>query len=115
MSSDHDGPRAPEPAMYCWRCDDVVRPVLPWPHWRKVWIGWICTIGLITVLFPVMASDFCVMIPTMMAIIVAGGPIYRYASQLPSCSVCSAVLDPARARGTGVRSKGQPSPPPDLA
>lgn len=92
-------------AMYCWRCDDVVRAIRPWPHWNKVWIGWCCTMGGMTFLTPVMSSDYCVMIPTMMGIIVAGGPIYRYARELPSCSVCSALLDPARKDGTGVRAR----------
>jgi hypothetical protein len=55
--------------------------------------------------FPILSSDFCVMIPSMMAIIIAGSPIFRYASELPSCCTCSAVLDPKRHAGTGVRAK----------
>ena len=90
---------------YCWRCDDVVEIQEPWPHWQKVKIEWFCVIGVITFAFPIMASDYCMMIPTMMAIIIAGSPIFRYASELPSCCTCSAVLDPKRHAGTGVRAK----------
>lgn len=97
--------RPSTPTVYCWRCDDVVRPILPWPHWRKVWFTWCGAIGVLTVVSPVMSSDYCVMIPTMMGIIVAGGPIYRYSREKPICTVCSAELDPSRKHGTGVRAK----------
>ncbi|GAB4197419.1 MAG: hypothetical protein OHK0013_05580 [Sandaracinaceae bacterium] len=90
-------------ALYCWRCDDLVRAVRPWPHWRKVWIAWCAAIGVIAILSPIMGADYFCMIPTMMGIIVAGGPIYRYATEKPTCSVCSAEIDPTRAHGTGVR------------
>jgi hypothetical protein len=56
-----------------------------------------------------MGSDYFCMIPTMMGIIVAGGPIYRYAHEKPTCSVCSAELDPSRRAGTGVRPKSKRS------
>ncbi len=90
---------------YCWRCDDVVETRAPWPHWQKVKIGWFATVGTMMLGFPILSSDFCVMIPSMMAIIIAGSPIFRYASELPSCCTCSAVLDPKRHAGTGVRAK----------
>lgn len=105
MSSSGEGERVSATTMYCWRCDDVVRPVLPWPHWSKVWIAWCCMIGVITILSPIMGADYFCMIPTMMGIIVAGGPIYRYKREPASCSVCSAQLDPSRKSGTGVRPK----------
>lgn len=93
---------------YCWRCDDITEARVPWPHWRTVKIGWFATIAVMTLGFPMLSSDFCVMIPSMMAIIIAGSPIFRYAKELPSCCTCSAVLDPKRHAGTGVRAK-QPS------
>jgi hypothetical protein len=106
MSSADDGPRETATStMYCWRCDDVVRPVMPWPHWGKIWIVWCCAIGVITILSPIMGADYFCMIPTMMGIIVAGGPIYRYKREPASCGVCSAQLDPSRRSGTGVRPK----------
>ncbi len=92
--------------MHCWRCDDAVRAIRPWPHWRKVWFGWCGVIGVMTCVSPVMSSDYGVMIPTMMGIIVAGGPIYRYAHELPSCSVCSAILDPAPTSAARARAPG---------
>ncbi|MBN8610431.1 MAG: hypothetical protein J0L92_07605 [Deltaproteobacteria bacterium] len=109
MSSSEDGPQAPTPTMYCWRCDDVIRPVMPWPHWSKVWWAWCGMIVVITIVSPVMGSDYFCMIPTMMGIIVAGGPIYRFAHEKPTCSVCSAELDPSRRAGTGVRPKSKRS------
>ena len=115
MGSAEGSESASRGSMYCWRCDDVVRAICPWPHWNKVWIAWCCVIGGMVFVFPVMSSDYCVMIPTMMGIIVAGGPIYRYAHEHPSCTVCSAVLDPSRKHGTGVRSKNKAPPPNDGA
>ena len=81
---------------YCWRCNDVMEVRGPWPHWQKVKIAWFATIGIMLLGFPMLSSDFCVAIPSMMAIIIAGSPIFRYASEKPSCCTCSAVLDPKR-------------------
>ena len=53
-------------------------------------------------LFPFMASDYCVMIPTMMALILAGSPLHRFAGEKPTCRRCSLELDPGRKAGTGV-------------
>lgn len=111
MGSADGSESASRGSMYCWRCDDAVRAIRPWDHWNKIWIVWCCVIGGMTLIFPVMSSDYCVMIPTMMGIIVAGGPIYRYAHEQPSCSVCSAILDPARKHGTGVRAKNKTTSP----
>ena len=90
------------PTMYCWRCDDVVRPVVPWRHWRKLWLLWCGVISVLAVFSPILGADAFCMIPTMMGIIVAGGPLYRYKSKPPSCGVCSALLDPSRRSGTGL-------------
>lgn len=108
-ASDHDVVRPDSSArralLDCWRCDDVVEARCPWPHWRKVWLAWCGAILVLAVLSPIMGADQCVMIPTMMGIIVAGGPIYRYSRERPICTVCSAELDPTRRQGTGVRVK----------
>lgn len=98
-------PERIEGALYCWRCDDVVRAIHPWPHWKKVRGVWYASMAGLCVIFPMASSDYCVMIPTMMGIIVAGGPIHRYAAEKPTCSVCSAELDPTRTHGTGVRRR----------
>jgi hypothetical protein len=74
-----------------------------------VWFAWCATIGVITLLSPIMGADYFCLIPTMMGIIVAGGPIYRYATEKPTCSVCSAELDPTGARGTGIRARKEAS------
>jgi len=90
---------------YCWRCDEVMEVRAPWPHWQKVKIGWFTTIAVMMLVFPILSSDFCVAIPSMMAIIIAGSPIFRYASEKPSCCTCSAVIDPKRHAVTGAREK----------
>jgi hypothetical protein len=107
MASDAVEAKDPSSSLYCWRCDDLVRPVRPWPHWHKIKMVWWAMIGLITILSPIMGADYFCMIPTMMGIIVAGGPIYRYAAEPATCSVCSAELDPSRAQGTGVRARSR--------
>lgn len=113
MASSTEAAKNASSPLYCWRCDDLVRAVRPWPHWRKVWIAWCVMIGVLTILSPVMGADYFCMIPTMMGIIVAGGPIYRYATEKPTCSVCSAEIDPTRGHGTGVRARRE-APPAEL-
>lgn len=95
--------------MYCRRCDDAVPVIRPWPHWRYCLGVWYGMIGLIVLLFPVMASDYCVMIPTMMAIILAGSPLHRLAKEKPVCKVCSLELDPPREGGTAVKPRPRPA------
>lgn len=80
--SDPDGS-----AMYCKRCDDAVQVIRPWTGWKPALYVWYGTMGLLVLLFPVMASDFCVMIPTMMMIMLAGSPLHRLAREKPVCSV----------------------------
>jgi hypothetical protein len=94
--------RAP---MYCHRCDEVVSAILPWPGWKPALYVWYVVMGLIVVLFPVMAADYCVMIPTMMCLIIAGSPLHRFAGEKPVCCICSAELAPGKESGTGVHVK----------
>ena len=96
---------AVERTMYCRRCDDAVEPIRPWSGWKPALMVWYVAIGGLVLLFPLMASDYCVMIPTMMAIILAGSPLHRLAREKPVCSVCSLELDPTRKAGTGVRAR----------
>lgn len=93
--------------MFCPRCDEAVPVVRPWPYWRYALYVWYGMMGLLVLLFPVMASDYCVMIPTMMMITLAGSPLHRLAAEKPVCRVCSLEIDPARRDGTGVRPRAR--------
>lgn len=95
---------ASEAKMYCRRCDDAVVAIRPWSGWRPALYVWYALMGLLVLLFPFMASDYCVMIPTMMLMILAGSPLHRLAKEKPVCTVCSLELDPARG-GTLVRPR----------
>lgn len=95
-----------EARLYCRRCDDAVPYVAPWEGWRYAWWAWVGMMGVLVLAFPIMASDYCVMIPTMMGIIVAGGPLYRLRHERPTCAICSLELD-RRGGGTAIR----PRPP----
>lgn len=77
----------------CKRCRRDVPAILPWPGWQVARYGWYATIGVMLFAFPVMAADYCVMIPTMMGIILAGSTVHAYAKQKPVCKLCSLELD----------------------
>ncbi|MDQ3036621.1 MAG: hypothetical protein M3Y87_29785 [Myxococcota bacterium] len=64
----------------------------PWHGWRRALYVWYGVMGLLVVLFPFMASDFCMMIPTMMALILAGSTLHRLAKEMPVCTECSLEL-----------------------
>jgi hypothetical protein len=78
--------------MYCRRCKASVEVIRPWRGWKGALYSWYGTMALLVILFPFMASDFCVMIPTMMALILAGSPLHRLAKETPACTVCSLEL-----------------------
>jgi hypothetical protein len=95
--------------MYCRRCDDAVRVVRPWHGWKAARNAWYVVMGLMVLLFPVMASDFCVMIPTLMLMILAGSPLHALAREKPVCTRCSLELDGGAHAGTGVRPRPRES------
>lgn len=83
---------SPDDTMHCRRCHETVEVVRPWRGWRSTLYVWYGVMGLLVLLFPVMAADFCVMIPTMMVLILAGSPLHRLAKELPVCTQCSLEL-----------------------
>lgn len=91
--------------MYCRRCDDVVRVVSPWGGWKRVRLGWGVGVVVLLCTIPVWAADFCIMIPSSFAYLVAGSVLFRLAAQVPSCSVCSLEMSAATPSGTGVRAR----------
>ena len=94
-----------ERKMYCRRCDDVVRVVSPWPGWKRVRVGWGAGVVALACTIPVWAADFCIMIPSAFAYLVAGSVLFRLASEMPSCAVCSLGIAENTAGGTGVRAR----------
>lgn len=95
-------PDAPTP-LYCRRCDDLVRPIRPWRGWKPAWTAW--KVGLVGVLAltPLLASDFCVMLPSMMLYLLAGSPLRSLARTAPTCTRCSLDLDERVRGGTEIR------------
>lgn len=91
--------------LYCRRCDDAVPVIRPWRGWKPAWLVW--KIGLVGVvaLAPFLASDFCVMLPSMMLYLAAGGSLRAFAKQRPVCRRCSLELDEGVHGGTSVRPK----------
>ena len=92
-----------EPAHFCRRCDEHVDAIVPWPGWKYLWTAWKVGIVAIVVCFPILASDYCVMLPCTMLYLAAGGPLRTYVKQRPVCTRCSLELDPVPAR-TGNRA-----------
>jgi hypothetical protein len=94
--------------MYCRRCDDVVSAIVPWRGWNRLLVAWWAGVVLVAVLFPMLAADYCVMLPSSFAYVFAGGTLYRLASERPICRNCSLLLEPGIAAGTGVHRKLAP-------
>jgi hypothetical protein len=94
-----------EPTLYCRRCDAQVEVIRPWRGWKAALIVWYGVMCVVVVLSPMMAADYCVMIPTMMAIILAGSPLHRLAKEKPVCRTCS--LEIVEEKG-GTARRGKP-------
>ena len=91
--------------MYCPRCDDAVAVIAPWPGWRAARTAWWVVLGIVLIVFPVAAADYCVMLPSFMAYLMAGGPIRAHAKTKPVCRCCSLELDENERGGTLVRPR----------
>ncbi len=82
-----------EDRVRCPRCQNAVRPIRPWPHWRKVRMAYFGGLGLALCGGPVILADGFIMIPTLMLYISAIGPLNSFVRVRPVCSRCSAELD----------------------
>lgn len=79
--------------LYCRRCASEVPALLPWRGWNYVRYGWYGTIAVMLTVSPIMAADYCIMIPTMMGIILAGSTVHWISAQKPVCQICSLDLE----------------------
>jgi hypothetical protein len=77
---------------HCPRCDADVPVDAPWPHWRKIKIVYVTSLVLLLVVGPIMAVDYCVMIPSAILYLGAWGPINGHASERPTCRVCGGIV-----------------------
>lgn len=79
---------------HCQRCETQVALVCPPVFARvapRVWLGMVTVIAL---LYPVLAVDYCFMIPCMVMVLAAAGPVRRLALERPSCRRCGAEVTP---------------------
>lgn len=82
--------------LHCPRCDASVRAIHPWRGWKPAWLAW--KVGLVGVIcmMPLLASDYCVMLPSTMLYLTAGGLLRGFAREKPVCTRCSLELDAAQ-------------------
>ena len=83
----------PAPEVYCPRCRAPRRLVSPWRGWRIAKVVWFVVVGVMLLVSPIMMSDYVIMIPTMMVIIAAYGPLNGAASQRPTCRRCGLAFE----------------------
>jgi len=83
---------------FCPRCDRTVPAIEPWRWWGALWNVWKVGFVIVLVCFPIMAADYCVMLPSMMLYMVGGGLLRGYAREKPVCTRCSLELDAIRPR-----------------
>lgn len=69
--------------------------VRPWSGWRVARIAWFVVVGVMLLVSPIMMSDYAVMLPTMMVILAAFGPIHGLASVEPTCRRCGRAFEKA--------------------
>lgn len=92
-------------ALYCGRCDDSVPAIRVWHGWKWCWRVWLWGLAIMLALTPLLAYDFCVLIPGMMAYMVAGSPLFQLARTRPVCSRCSLELEEGKTSATPLRPK----------
>ena len=95
-----------EGALYCGRCDAQVRAIRPWGGWGTAWTIWKIGLAFVLALTPLLASDYCIMLPSMMIYLVAGGRLREQARTRPVCTRCSLELTEGVVTGTALVRKG---------
>lgn len=78
--------------MYCRRCDDVVRAIVPWVGWKRLKVAWWVGVLALLPLSPILGADYFCMIPSAFGFVFAGGTLFRLAAETPICSRCSLPL-----------------------
>ena len=76
----------------CPRCQTEVRPIRPWPHWKKVRIAYFAGLAIALCGAPVILADGFVLIPMLMLYMSAIGPLNALVREPAVCSRCSANL-----------------------
>lgn len=79
--------------MFCPRCAAVGPADAPWPHWRKVRNAYVASAFLIAAAGPILAADYCVMIPSAFIYMTAWGPLNGLASERPTCRKCGGIVE----------------------
>lgn len=79
--------------------------IVPWRGWPFAWRAWIAGLLVMLAAAPFIAWDFCVVQPSMMLYLTAGGLVRQLAREKPVCSACSLELDERVRGGTGIRVK----------
>ena len=82
--------------LYCSRCADDVSVIRPWRGWRAAWLIWRIVMVVALIFSPFLSADYCVMLPSLMLMLAAGGPLYRYARTKPACRRCLLELEEVR-------------------
>lgn len=80
---------------------------MPWHGWKNARRVWFVGVAVLGVLSPFWSADFCIMIPSAFAYLVAGSVLWRLANEKPVCPVCSLDLEDTPG-GTGVRPREAP-------
>lgn len=99
----------PDKSGFCPRCRTDVRTIRPWPHWRKVRIGYFATLGVALMGAPVILVDGFVLIPSLMVFIAAIGPLNSLVAKQPTCVQCGAPAE--KLRGLRLVVGQRPTPP----
>lgn len=78
--------------MHCPRCDADRTVDAPWPHWRKVRAAYLVSVVGLLAIGPVLAVDYCVMIPSAFIYMTAWGPLNGLAQEPITCRKCGGIV-----------------------
>jgi hypothetical protein len=91
--------------LYCPRCDSSVGVIRVWHGWKWCWRVWLGGLIVLLAMTPLIAYDFCILIPGMMVYISAGGPLWQLSRTRPVCRKCSLELMEGETTGTPMKRK----------
>jgi hypothetical protein len=83
---------------------------MPWHGWKNALRAWYVGVAMLALLSPFWGADYCIMIPSAFAYLLAGSVLFRLSKEQPVCSVCSLDLDATKTGGSVVRPRSAGSP-----
>jgi hypothetical protein len=83
---------------HCARCHRVGDATWPWTGWHVLRNLWLCGIGLLLAMSPIIMADIYVVLPLSLVFVSAIGPLSSLTRIRPTCLRCGGVVVGTRIR-----------------